>query len=128
MIFKLFHKKEIDPTNLTECIDIIESWYTKDYTDPVTSNLVKSDLRCIDELGHIEGMIEFHAYLGRYVRNKWLWNKTILFKYFQNFGLQHPDDMSHYILKAFWQKRHNCFNQAEIEKEISEQVIKDIIE
>lgn len=50
-----------------------------------------------------------HFGIGRWVRNNWgLWTKdSKLYEWFNNLGLEHPDDMSGIILDAFRAKLKN---------------------
>jgi peroxiredoxin len=48
-------------------------------------------------------MIMYHDNLGRWIRNNWaLWAGSQLSKYFNELGINHPDDMSGIILNSFW--------------------------
>lgn len=55
-----------------------------------------------------QGMSEYHFSLGMWMRNYWeLWKESRLTKYFNNVGIQHPDDMSGIILNSFWRHLNN---------------------
>ena len=48
-------------------------------------------------------MVVHHQGLGRWLRNNWgLWAGSRLSKYFNDLGIEHPDDMSAIILDSFW--------------------------
>ena len=48
-------------------------------------------------------MAVHHQGLGRWLRNNWgLWTGSRLSKYFNDLGIDHPDDMSAIILDSFW--------------------------
>lgn len=85
------------PKNLSEAHDFLEH-----------NILSKGDLNYIDnKVLKKEDMIIYHDSLGRYLRNTWgLWSKSYFYKYMLKFGYTHPDEMSHYILETFWNKRH----------------------
>ena len=54
-----------------------------------------------------DGMIEYHFGLGMWMRNNWgLWSGSRLAQYFNQIGIQHPDDMSGIILDSYWRKLH----------------------
>jgi hypothetical protein len=46
---------------------------------------------------------ELHHTLGRYLRNKWcLWSGSSLARHLKEVhGIDHPDDMSHFIIMAY---------------------------
>ena len=48
-------------------------------------------------------LIRLHHTLGRYLRNEWgLWTGSSLSKLLrQDYGISHPDDMSHFILTQY---------------------------
>lgn len=55
-----------------------------------------------------DGMIEYHHSLGRWIRNYWaLWAGGRLSKYFNELGINHPDDMSGIILTSYWRHLHS---------------------
>ena len=48
-------------------------------------------------------VIRYHLTLGVWIRNNWgLWQGSCLVDYFNQRGIQHPDDMSGIILNSFW--------------------------
>jgi hypothetical protein len=58
--------------------------------------------------GTEEDMNQYHFGLGMWMRNNWdLWKSGRLSKYFNELGIQHPDDMSGIILTTFWCKLNN---------------------
>jgi hypothetical protein len=58
--------------------------------------------------GPEEAMNRYHHGLGRWMRNKWgLWKGSRLSKWFNDKGIQHPDDMSGIILHSFWRHLNN---------------------
>jgi len=53
--------------------------------------------------GPEEDMIDYHHGLGTSLRNTWgLWGGSRLSRWFNEKGIQHPDDMSGIILDSFW--------------------------
>ena len=55
--------------------------------------------------GSEEDMIQYHHGLGRWIRNNWeLWAGSRLAKYFNDIGINHPDDMSGIILDSYWRQ------------------------
>lgn len=55
-----------------------------------------------------DGMIEYHHSLGTWIRNNWaLWAGSRLSKYFNELGINHPDDMSGTILTSLWRHLHS---------------------
>lgn len=53
--------------------------------------------------GPEKDMVGYHHGLGRWLRNNWgLWKGSRLSKWFNDKGIQHPDDMSGIILDSFW--------------------------
>ena len=52
-------------------------------------------------------MIRYHRTIGMWMRNNWgLWRGSRLKQYFNNLGVNHPDDMSAIILTSFWRHLH----------------------
>lgn len=56
-----------------------------------------------------EMVSQCHFGLGRWIRNNWgLWSHdSNLYRYFNNLGLEHPDDMSGVIMTSYWRHKHN---------------------
>jgi hypothetical protein len=49
-----------------------------------------------------------HFGLGMQLRNNWgLWEGSELTKYFNKYGIDHPDDMTDAIFKTFWRHLNN---------------------
>jgi len=58
--------------------------------------------------GTEKDMSSYHHGLGTWIRNNWkLWKGDRLSKYFNDIGIQHPDDISGIILDTFWCKLNN---------------------
>lgn len=82
------NKNNIIPKNLEECIITLEK------------NLSKKEIEALKN--GILTPISLHSSLGMAIRNNWgLWQDSELKKWFNNLGIQHPDDMSGIILKSF---------------------------
>jgi hypothetical protein len=78
-------------------------------------------------------MIQYHHGLGTWMRNNWgLWRGSRLSEWFNERGVEHPDDMSGIILTSFWRhlngkpigleeqiKFYRGFWQEEVEPELS---------
>lgn len=48
------------------------------------------------------GSLSVHHSLGRWIRNNWgLWGDSELKKYLLGQGIEHPDDMSNYIIEEY---------------------------
>ena len=53
-------------------------------------------------------MILYHHGFGTWLRNNWgLWASSRLAQYFNQLGINHPDDMSGIILTSFWRHLHS---------------------
>lgn len=53
--------------------------------------------------GPEKDMVLYHHGFGTWLRNRWgLWKGSRLSKWFNDRGIQHPDDMSGIILRSFW--------------------------
>jgi len=62
-------------------------------------------------------MSQYHFGLGMWMRNNWgLWKGGRLAKWFNDKGIQHPDDMSGIILDSFWRHLHS--KPIELDKQI----------
>ena len=58
--------------------------------------------------GSQEAMIQYHMGLGLWIRNNWgLWQASSLYRYLNELGLSHPDDMSGVILESYWRHLNN---------------------
>lgn len=89
---------------------------------PKEATYIPADLEdCLVQLGRLlhknviremrdakeEGMLHYHHGLGTKLRNDWgLWRGSRLSAYFNQLGIQHPDDMSAIILTSFWRRLH----------------------
>ncbi|MBI5687552.1 MAG: hypothetical protein HZC54_20980 [Verrucomicrobia bacterium] len=70
--------------------------------------LPPEELQIIRDMKSEEGMIIYHRGLGMIIRNDWsLWAGSRLSRYFEELGIDHPDDMSGIILDTFWCKLHD---------------------
>lgn len=57
---------------------------------------------------------EYHHTTGRYIRNKWLWDRTsYTHTYFNSIGIWHPDDMSSILLLSLHRILHGKNMQLE---------------
>lgn len=57
--------------------------------------------------GSEDDMNQYHFGLGMWIRNNWgLWRGSRLSRWFNDLGIQHPDDMSGIILDSFWRHLH----------------------
>lgn len=77
-----------DPTTLEECFAVLD--------------VLLGDER--EALLREEGtVVRVHHGLGRHIRNEWgLWSGSVLAKHLrEKHGLDHPDDMSHFILTTY---------------------------
>lgn len=64
--------------------------------------LTKKDIRKFKGAGENK-LFSFHMSLGMGLRNKWgLWSDSRLAKYFRKNGVNHPDEMSSFIIKSYW--------------------------
>jgi hypothetical protein len=66
--------------------------------------------KTVDEMknGAEKDMINYHHGLGTWLRNNWgLWKGSRLSKWFNDKGVQHPDDMSGIIFDSFWRHLNN---------------------
>jgi len=84
-----------------------------------------------------EYMIKYHNSIGRVIRNCYLCTKDgslpILYNYFLENNISHPDDMSDFILRMFWHIKHNNLSYIDdietlTNKLFKENIIKNIIE
>jgi hypothetical protein len=59
------------------------------------------------EITNENDMIMYHSTFGRWMRNNWgLWDDSPLAKRLENFGIEHPDEMSDALLRAYWCYKH----------------------
>jgi hypothetical protein len=80
------------PTTLEECMIAL----TKILSIEEQAQLTKMTE---DELG------DTHHGLGQWLRNNWdLWKGGPLLEHMKSLGFIHPDDMSHSIIKEFWNR------------------------
>ncbi len=95
------------PKNLGECFDELKKWGEGDSSELLEFKATpEKDVRAT-----------YHHNLGRNIRNEWgLWKKSDLFKYFENMGLHHPDDISGVILITF--HRHLNGKELQLAEEI----------
>jgi len=77
------------PKNLDEAIEYLSVWLGKNSVYGLTEN---------------EFACQYHFGLAMQLRNEWgLWSgESELFKYFQSFGVWHPDDMTSIIFVSFY--------------------------
>ena len=95
IISKLLENKV--PKDLDEAHSLLENLLSDEDLNYIDRHILKK-----------EDMIEYHNNLGRHLRNIWrLWSKSYFYEYMLKFDYEHPDDMSHFILETFWNKRHN---------------------
>lgn len=91
------------PINVEECIQHMLKW--------------NGDVEDFKKKYEADAVASTHHSVGRWIRNEWgLWTGSQLKDYFINKGLQHPDDMSWIIIRAF--HRHLNGLPLDIENEI----------
>ncbi|MBK9356443.1 MAG: hypothetical protein IPN08_03475 [Bacteroidales bacterium] len=84
------YSKNYIPKNLTECLIQLDS---------TLSDSIKQNILTYSETEFV-GLSQLN--LGMYLRNKWgLWWGSELSVYFNNLGINHPDDMSGIILTSY---------------------------
>ncbi|MBK6348182.1 MAG: hypothetical protein IPF68_20015 [Bacteroidales bacterium] len=84
------YSKNYIPKNLTECLIQLDS---------TLSDSIKQNILTYPETEFV-GLSQLN--LGMYLRNKWgLWWGSELSVYFNNLGINHPDDMSGIILTSY---------------------------
>jgi hypothetical protein len=67
--------------------------------------------------GTEKDLYQYHAGLGRWMRNNWaLWKGSRLSEWFNRKGIHEPDDMSGIILRSFW--RHLNSQPIEFDKQV----------
>ena len=78
------------PQDLDDCFDELKKILHPEFIDEIKD-------------GREDDMIKYHRGLGQWIRNNWgLWSNSQLSKYFNNFEIYHPDDMSSIIITSFW--------------------------
>jgi hypothetical protein len=83
-------KSKIIPKDLEECIKFLKE------------KILKEELEEIKNMTEDEFIGTYHHGFGTSLRNSWgLWQDSILVRYFNKMGIQHPDDMSGIIMKSF---------------------------
>lgn len=95
------------PTTLEECIPaLMEELSPQEQMEFIKSS--KKDL------------VKYHHNLGRWIRNSWgLWEEdSSLCLHMKSLGFRHADDMSHSILKEFWNRLNHL--PSEIEEDVKE--------
>lgn len=83
------------PRDVDDAINVLDTLLTSGQKDT---------LRSLSYSDYTSGL---HHGLGRALRNDWgLWDGSRLCSYFTSSGMYHPDDMSSYILLAFYHHLH----------------------
>jgi len=103
-------EKEItQPNNLLECFEQL---------DNILSNA--EDAEWFKKANENEAISQSHYGLGTWIRNNWKLNlkKSNLYKYFNNLGLNHADDISEVILTSY--HRHLNKKEMGLDKQIKE--------
>ena len=94
--FGLFGEKLKNPTTLTEAIEALDCLF---------STAIKNYAR---EWSEEKWIAKTHHSIGRQIRNDWkLWVGSKLSKWFNEIGIDHPDDMSGIILTTYYRKIHD---------------------
>ena len=84
--------KEI-PANIEECMNRL---------DILFSDTAK---RCFASKDEKTAVAEFNMMQGMVIRNNWkLWKGSILSKYFNDYKVYHPEDMSYFIFTSYHRK------------------------
>lgn len=92
----LFGRKLKHPSTLEEATTALDYFFSAE---------VK---KYADEWSESKFTTRLHDNIGRSLRNDWeLWNQSKLSKWFNQVGIDHPDDMSGIILTSYYRKRHN---------------------
>lgn len=76
--------------------------------------LSDEDREFIQKAEDVDGVIaRLHHSFGRYLRNEWrLWHGSKMAKHLQEeHGIEHPDDMSHFILREYANDRIRSWHQ-----------------
>lgn len=79
------------PTNLNECFSALENIMTS------------KELKAYKGMSESDAVLTYNASLGLWIRDNWgLWaGDSALETHLNGIGIDHPDDMSAYILRAF---------------------------
>src|SRR6266581_6158563 len=114
-----------EPKTIEEAITILDDYFNyswpkeKDYFNNSTS----SDI-----------VYEYHHGFGQKIRNAWLWPKnpniySEIYKLLFDLGIEHPDNMSSFLLRVFWYYKHEPEKSIEQHKQrlLNEMIIKNII-
>jgi len=109
------------PANSQEASDSAEEIYIptdlEDCFSALDSLLSPEDIQTM-KTGSEDDMIQYHFGLGMWIRNNWgLWGGSRLAKWFNNIGINHPDDMSGIILDSYW--RYLNGRPIELEEQVS---------
>ncbi len=83
------------PKDINEAIDSLDAILSTEEKRHITDSLSLDDFRRVSHHG-----------LGMWIRNNWgLWGGSRLQRYFFDKNVNHPDDMSDEILKAYYKKK-----------------------
>ena len=94
------------PTDLEDCFTALDAL------------LSPEDIQTM-KTGSEDDMIQYHFGLGMWIRNNWgLWGGSRLAKWFNNIGINHPDDMSGIILHSYW--RYLNSRPIELDEQVSD--------
>ncbi len=92
------------PKNLDECFSELKKMLNRELIEEMRT-------------GNEADMTQYHHGLGMWLRNNWgLWGGSRLKQYFNNLGVNHPDDMSGIILDSFWRNLNH--KPVELESQI----------
>lgn len=84
--------------------------------DTCTNDTIKTWMKCVTE---DEYVYTLHHGFGTYIRNNWgLWAGSELAKFFIEYGISQPDDMSSIILSCFHQKVN--YDKYDFKKKVEE--------
>ncbi len=94
------HRDDSSPTGVYIPVNLEDA--LKELDDMLPDEAEK-DIKAMDK----SSMVGYHHGFGTWLRNNWgLWQGSRLAKFFNNVGINHPDDMSSIILESYWQKLH----------------------
>lgn len=80
----------IIPKNLEECFLALNK------------QLAEEDIEVLKSIASKEDLISYHHGLGEWIRNTWfLWVGSVLNRYFEERGVDHPDDISDRIIRYY---------------------------
>ncbi|MGE5500057.1 MAG: DUF6794 domain-containing protein [Syntrophothermus sp.] len=83
------------PKDMKDCFSALDSSLDKDIIGQIRSARDSS-------------MTAYHMNIGQWMRNRWgLWGGSRLQKYFSEYGVNHPDDMSGLILRSYYRYLNN---------------------